>query len=117
MAPILGNPIAWLLGLIVGGVALFAAGQLVHGDHGDLSHGLWTALAGTVVWAVLSWIPLVGILLAPIGWIAVINLRYPGDWGDAITTAVVAWLIALAGLFVLSVIGVDGFGVVGIPLV
>lgn len=114
MAPFIGSIVGWLLGLVVGGFALFVAGQFVAGE-GDVEHALGTALVGTVVWAVLSWIPVVGILLAPLGWLGVVKVRYPGDWADAITVAVVAWLVALAGLFVLSVLGLGGFDAVGVP--
>lgn len=116
MAPIVGGIVGWLLGLVVGGFALFVAGQLVHGG-GNLEHGLWTAFAGAVVWAVLSWVPLVGFLLAPLGWVGVIRWRYPGDWGHTISITVVAWLVALGGLYVLQVLGLGGFDAVGIPFV
>ena len=117
MAPILGSVVGWVLGLVVGGLALFVSGQLVHGGQGDVEHGLVTALIGTVVWGLLSWVPLLGFLLAPLGWVGVIKWRYPGDWSHAITVAVVAWLVALGGLFVLNVLGLGGFDAVGIPLV
>lgn len=117
MVAIIGSLVGWLLGLFVGGLALFVAGQLVHGGQGNVEHSLWTALIGTVAWGVLSWVPLVGVLLAPVAWIAVIKWRYPGDWAHAITVAVVAWLVALGGLFVLDVFGLGGFDAVGIPFV
>lgn len=104
-----------IVGLLVGGFALFVAGQFV-GGQGDVEHALWSAAIGAVVWAVLSWVPVVGFLLAPVGWIAVIKWRYPGDWAHAVTVAVVAWFVALVGLFVLETLGIGGFGAVGIPL-
>lgn len=44
-----------------------------------------------------------------------INARYPGGWGNAIAIALVAWLAAVAVLYVLAVLGVATFEAVGVP--
>lgn len=106
-----------LAGLVVGGLALFVAGQLVHGEQSDVDHAFWTAVAGSLVWTALAWVPIAGpFLLAPLGWLGVIRYRYPGGWGHAVTVAVVAWGVAMGGLFVLQVLGLPAFDAVGIPL-
>lgn len=113
---IVGNLVGWLVGLFVGGLALFVAAELVGAGNNDLEYGLVTALVGAVVWAVLSLVPLVGWLLAPVGWVGVINWRYPGDWQQAVVVAVVAWVVALVVLYVLGALGLGGLSAVGIPL-
>jgi hypothetical protein len=115
---VLGTVVGLLIGLAVGAIGLFVAGQLVHGEQGDVEHATWTAIIGSVVWTVLAWIPIVGpFLLAPLAWLGVIRWRYPGSWAHAITVAVVAWLVAMAALLVLNALGLPAFDAVGIPFV
>lgn len=109
--------LAHALGLVVGALALFVAAQLVHGEQNDVGHAAWTAVVGSVVWTVLAWVPLIGVLLAAVGWLGVIRWRYPGSWAHAVTVAAVAWLAALGGLFVLNALGLPVFDAVGIPFV
>lgn len=115
---VLATIVGFVLGLFVGGLALFVAGQLVHGEHHDVGHALWTAVLGSLVWTLLAWVPLVGpFLLAPLGWLGVIRWRYRGGWVHAITIAVVAWLVAMGALVVLDAAGLPAFDAVGIPWV
>jgi len=114
---VLAQLLGLVLGLFVGGLALFVAAQLVHGEQDDVAHATWTAVLGSVVWTVLAWIPLVGVLLAPLGWLGVLRYRYPGGWAHAITVAVVAWLVAMGALVVLNALGLPAFDAVGVPFV
>jgi len=116
MVPLIGPLVAFLVALLVGGLAIFVSARVVV-DVDDYSHALVTALLGAIAWALTSWVPLLGPILALIAWIWVINWRYPGGWGTAAVIGLVAWLAALVILFVLNAVfrlGVGAFGVPGV---
>ncbi|MFD1565116.1 hypothetical protein ACFR99_16380 [Haloarchaeobius amylolyticus] len=116
MVPLIGPLVAFLVALLVGGLAIFVSARVVV-DVDDYSHALVTALLGAIAWALTSWVPLLGPILALIAWIWVINWRYPGGWGTAAAIGLVAWLAALVILFVLNAVfrlGVGAFGVPGV---
>ena len=72
-------------------------------------------LVGAIGWALFSWIPLIGTLLALVVWVGVINWRYPGGWTRAAIIGFVAWLSALVVLFVLNAVFGLGIGAFGVP--
>lgn len=115
---VLGSIVAFVVALLVGGLAIYISANVVM-DVQDYSHAVITAFVGAIAWGLTAWIPLFGPILALIVWIGVINWRYPGGWVDAVIIGVVAWLAALALLFVLNaVLGpVLGFnvGAFGVP--
>ena len=115
---VLATLTALLVSLLIGGLALFIAAMIVHRERaGDYSHAIITALIGALVWALLAWIPLVGVLLALLGWIAVINFRYPGSWGRATVHAIVAWIAAIVIVLALDFL-IPAFGfweALGVP--
>jgi len=116
MVPIIGPLVAFLVALLVGGLAIFVSARVVV-DVDDYSRALVTAFLGAIAWALTSWVPLFGPILALIAWIWVINWRYPGGWGTAAAIGLVAWLAALVILFVLNAVfrlGVGAFGVPGV---
>jgi len=116
MVPLIGPLVAFLVALLVGGLAIFVSARVVV-DVDDYSHALITALLGAIAWALTSWVPLLGPILALVAWIWVINWRYPGGWGTAAAIGLVAWLAALVILFVLNAVfrlGVGAFGVPGV---
>lgn len=116
MVPLVGSIVAFLVALLVGGLAIYVAASLVV-DVEDYSHAVVTALLGAIAWALTVWIPAIGPLIALIAWVWVINWRYPGDWIEAAAIGIVAWLAALAIIFVLDAIlqlGVGAFGVPGV---
>ena len=116
MVPIIGSLIAFVVALLVGGLAIFISARIIV-DVDDYSHAVVTAIVGAIAWALTSWIPLIGPILALIAWVWVIKWRYPGGWATAGAIGIVAWLSALIILVVLNNVlglGVGAFGVPGI---
>ncbi|WP_435345924.1 hypothetical protein [Haloarchaeobius sp. HRN-SO-5] len=105
--------------LLVGGAAIHvAARHAVYRDTpGGLTyeHAVVTALFGAVAWALLSWVPLIGSLLALAGWVGVIRWRYPGGWTDAVVTGAAAWAAAVVVLAALELLGVGSVSALGVP--
>jgi hypothetical protein len=99
----MGSLVAFLVALLVGGLAIYISASIVVGSD-DYGHAVITALLGAIGWALTAWIPLVGLLVALVVWIGVINWRYPGGWGNAALIGLVAWLAALVILYVLNVV-------------
>lgn len=114
VVPVIGAVIAFIVALLVGGLAIFVSAKVVV-DADDYSHAIVTALLGAIAWALTSWIPLLGPLIALIAWIWVINWRYPGGWGTAAAIGLVAWVAALGILFVLNAVLRLGVGAFGVP--
>lgn len=111
---VVGSIVAFVVALLVGGLAIYLSANIVM-DVQDYSHAVITAFIGAVAWAIAAWIPLIGPILALVVWIGVINWRYPGGWADAAIIGVVAWLAALALLFVLNTVLGLGVGAFGVP--
>ena len=63
--------IVFAVSLLLGGLAIHLAARYVtYRDHPwrrGFDHAVITALVGSIVWAMLEWIPLIGSLLALIG--------------------------------------------------
>lgn len=114
IAGFLGSLIAFLIALLIGGLAIYISARLIV-DVDDYSHAVITALIGAIAWALTAWIPLVGSIIALIVYIAVINWRYPGGWLKAALIGLVAWVSALAILFVVNSLLGLGLGAFGVP--
>lgn len=118
-----GNPldgvIVFAVSLLIGAASIHvASSHAVHRDrpgHLSFEHALLTALLGAVVWSLLEWVPLVGALLALVGWIAVIKWRYPGGWVEAAVTGAAAWAAAVVVLAALELVGVGAVSALGVP--
>jgi len=115
---VLASAIVFVVSLLIGALGIYAGARIVVGADG-YDHAIVTALIGAIVWAVVGffvgWIPLLGPLLALLAYIAVINVRYPGDWTAAAMIGLVAWVTVLIALYVLAAVGVTGFEAVGVP--
>lgn len=115
----LDGVIVFAVSLLIGATAIHVAST--HAVHRDqprrlgFEHALLTALLGAVVWAVLEWVPLVGALLALVGWIAVIKWRYPGGWVKACVTGATAWAAAVVVLAALELVGIGAVSALGVP--
>ena len=112
--------LVFLVSLLVGTVAIaFGAQLLIDRDTGFLRAAV-TALIGAFVYSLvgvfLGWIPLLGPILLLVAWVGVINWQYPGGWGTALGIAFVAWLVAVALLYGLALLGIatDAFGIPGV---
>ncbi|RQG90486.1 hypothetical protein [Natrarchaeobius chitinivorans] len=114
MIPFIGSVVAFVVALLVGGLAIYLGAALIT-DTEDYTRALVTALFGAIAWALTAWIPLFGPLVALVAWIWVINWRYPGGWTDAALVGVVAWVSALVILFVLNAVLGLGVGAFGVP--
>ncbi|MFC6753711.1 hypothetical protein [Halorubrum tibetense] len=113
---LIGSLIAFVVGLLVGGLAIFIAASVVT-DTRDYSHAVFTALFGAIVWGLsellLSWIPLVGEFIPLVAWIWIIRRRYGSSWVHAAIIGFIAWGAAILVLAVLPLAGVTD--AVGVP--
>ena len=114
MVAIIGSLVAFVIALLIGGLAIYSSARFVI-DVDDYSRAVLTAFLGAIGWALTAWIPLIGPLIALVVWVGVINWRYPGGWTKAAIIGLGAWVSALVILFIVnSVLGI-GIGAFGIP--
>lgn len=110
--------IVFVVSLLIGALGIYAGARVVTGVN-DYTYAIVTALIGAIVWTVVAfffgWIPLLGPLLALLAYVAVINYRYPGGWGEAIGIALIAWIAAIIVLYALALFNIAAFDAVGIP--
>jgi hypothetical protein len=115
----LDKVVVFAVSLLIGGAAIHASARYaVYRDSpGKMTfeHAVVTALLGALVWALLEWVPLVGSLLALVGWVTVIRWRYPGGWGKAGVTGAAAWAAAIVALAALELVGVGSVSALGVP--
>lgn len=110
--------IVFVVSLLVGALGIYLGARIIT-DYEDYTYAIVTALLGAIIWAVFGllfgWIPLLGPILVLIAYVAVINYRYPGGWGNAILISLIAWLASLAVLYVLALFGIGAFEAIGVP--
>ncbi len=114
MVAILGSIVAFVIALLVGGLAIYLSARIV-ADVSDYGHAVITALIGAIAWALVAWIPLIGPLIALIVWIGVINWRYPGGWRNAVVIGLIAWIAALVIIFIANLLLGLQLGAFGVP--
>lgn len=111
---VVGSVVGFIVALLIGGLAIYVSARIVV-DVNDYGHAIVTALIGAIAWALTSWVPIIGSLLALVVWVAVIKWRYPGGWLSALLMGGAAWLAALAILIVLRFVSPIQLGAVGVP--
>jgi len=110
----------FLVSFLVGTMAITLGAQILVDRDTGVGRAAITALVGALVYALvgvfLGWIPLLGPILMLLAWVGVINWQYPGGWGTALGIAFVAWLVAVAILYGLALLGIatDAFGIPGV---
>lgn len=114
MVAIIGSVVAFLVALLVGGLAIYVGASVIVNVE-DYSHAVVTALVGAIALVLTSYIPVFGPVIALLAWVWVINRRYPGGWIDAGLIGFIAWLAAVVLLIVLNSIFRLGIGASGIP--
>lgn len=106
--------VVFVVSLLIGGLGIYVGARVI-ADVDDYGHAILTALLGAIAWAVVSWIPLIGAVLALIVYLAVVNFRYPGGWVNAILITLIAWIASAVVLYVLEFLGLVTFGAFGVP--
>jgi hypothetical protein len=114
MVEVIGSALAFVVALLVGGLAIYVSARVVAGVD-DYGRAVFTALLGAIAWALTAWVPLIGPILALVAWVWVIKWRYPGGWTDAAIVGLGAWLAALVILFALSTVLQIDVGAFGVP--
>ncbi|WP_439027418.1 hypothetical protein [Haloarchaeobius sp. DT45] len=116
---LLDSLVVFVVSWVIGTVGIVAGAKVILERGTDFGYAAITALFGAIAWGVVSfflgWIPLLGIVLVLLAWVGVINWRYPGGWKVAAGIGVVAWLVAVAVVWVLSAVGIVAPDVLGIP--
>lgn len=103
-----------LLGLLVGGLALFAGSKFLAEPRG-YDHAVLTAIIGAVAWALLAPIPLLGPVIALVAWVGILKWRYPVGWLRAAGVGAAAWAAAVVVIAALELVGVDAVSAIGVP--
>jgi hypothetical protein len=111
---VVGSLVNFVVSLLIGGLGIYVGARVLTNVN-DYSRAVLTALVGAIAWAVFSWVPVVGFLLALVAYLAVVNWQYPGDWLRAAGIALVAWAASLVVLWVLAVLNVLAFSALGVP--
>lgn len=70
--PIAGSLVSFVIALLIGGLAIYISARFVVGVD-SYGHAVFTALFGALAWALTSWLPLVGPIIALVAWVAVIK--------------------------------------------
>ena len=116
---VLETLIVFLVSLLIGALAIYVGARVIVGVD-NYSYAIVTALIAAIVWGVVAfflyWIPLIGPLAALIAYLAVIRLRYPGGWINAIAITLIAWLTVLIINVILGAAGIVSFDAIGVPI-
>lgn len=118
MVEVADSMLVFVVSLLIGAFGIYVGGRLVTSVT-DYGHALVTAVIGSLVWAIVSFVfgglPFVGPILAFVAYLAVIYWRYPGGWDDALLISLVAWLVVAIVLYVLVTLDITSPGAVGVP--
>lgn len=116
---LLDSLIVFLISLLIGALGIYIGARVVVG-YEDYTYAIVTALVGAIVYAVVAFlVPFgwLGLVLALIAYLAIINWRYPGGWVEAIAITLIAWLAVVIVAWLLGVLGIVPPEATGIPFV
>lgn len=102
------------LGVLIGGLALYVSSRVLTDGQG-YDHAVVTALIGAVAWALLSPIPLLGPVIALLGWVGLLKWRYPVGWDRATAVGAAAWATAVVIIAALELVGLQPVSAIGVP--
>lgn len=109
----------FLVSLLVGTLAIHAGALVMVDSDTGWGKAAVAALVGAAVWVLvgvfLGWIPFLGPVLMLIAWVGVINAVYPRGWITAAGIGLVAWIVAVAILYLLTTVGIVGPDALGVP--
>lgn len=111
--------IVFIISLLIGALGLYIGARVISNVH-SYTYAIITALIGALIYAMVAFIvPFgwLGLVLALIAYLAVINWQYPGGWGEAIGIAVVAWVAVVIVMWILGTVGVVTPEATGIPFI
>ena len=114
---LLDSLIVFIISLLIGALGIYIGARVVV-DYEDYTYAIVTALVGAIVYAVVTFlVPFgwLGLLLALIAYLAIINWRYPGGWVEAIAITLIAWLAVVIVAWLLGVLGIVPPEATGIP--
>jgi hypothetical protein len=78
-------------------------------------HAVLTAVIGAVAWALLSPIPLLGPVIALLGWSVILKWRYPVGWLRVPAVGGAAWVAAVVVVAALKLVGLHTVSAIGYP--
>lgn len=108
--------IGFVVSLLIGAFGIYVGASVIT-DIQDYEYAIITALVGSLVWwLVAAIVPLVGSILALVAWIYIINVRYPGGWGNAIGIGLVAYVTTWVVLYALQMFDIITAGALGVPV-
>ena len=117
--PIVDSLIVFVVSLLVGALGIYVGARVI-ADVEDYTYAIVTALVGSIIYAVVAFlVPFgwLGLVLALIAYLAVINWRYPGDWGEAIGITLIAWVTVVIVIWILGALGIVAPEATGIPFI
>lgn len=110
--------VTFAVGLVVGTLGIHVGALLVLGQS-SITMAASTAVGGAVIWFVAShffgWVPLLGIVLTFVTWLAFINGQYGGGLRTAAKIAGIAWAASITVDYLLKYVGIRKAHAVGVP--
>lgn len=115
--------VTFVASLIIGTAATYIATTALL-DESGIIHSFITALLASAVWIGVTYVtsgtsftlaPFVGPILALAAYIIVIDVRYPGTLVRATGISVLTWAIDFVILYVLAILGISSFALIGVP--
>jgi hypothetical protein len=110
--------VTFVVGLVVGTLGIHLGAIVILGQS-SIGTAAFTAAGGAVVWFLAShffgWVPLLGIVLTFIVWLAFVNGQYPGGLVDAAKIAGIAWVASIVADYILKFMGIRRAHAVGVP--